>query len=132
MVFETQALSWKHRIKRPFAWLFAIAMGLLVSIADVKLPAETNQDPAAGYSRLLPQNADTIPDSAGAFSDEIDAPDSFVSEFVPAREPSFDSFDLFVHQAAGRYDVDFDLIRAIISAESQFNPRARSKKAPEG
>jgi hypothetical protein len=132
MVFEAPELSWRHHIKRPVAWVFAIAIGLLVSIADVKLPAETSQDPIVGATRSPAEEPGTIPGSDGVFSEASDRPDSSAFPSIPAREPAFEPLDLFVHQAAGRYDVDFNLIYAIISAESQFNPRARSKKGAKG
>ena len=41
-------------------------------------------------------------------------------------------FQGIIMQAAGRYEVDPSLVRAIIFAESGFNPRAKSKKGARG
>lgn len=49
---------------------------------------------------------------------------AIVSESVP--------FHGIIVQVAGRYEVDPHLIRAIIFAESGYNPRAKSKKGARG
>jgi hypothetical protein len=42
MFFEAEERPWTHHLKKPMGGLFAISLGLLVCIADVKLPAETD------------------------------------------------------------------------------------------
>lgn len=57
------------------------------------------------------------------------------SESSPASDqetkPNF-PFDRIVEQAADRYQVDPALVRAIIMAESSYNPKAVSKKGAKG
>ena len=65
--------------------------------------------------------------SAGVeiISEISSAPDGVVThESIP--------FHGIIVQAAGRYEVDPHLIRAIIFAESGYNPRAKSKKGARG
>jgi soluble lytic murein transglycosylase len=42
------------------------------------------------------------------------------------------SFDSHIRKAAEKYDVSYSLVKAIIKAESDFNPRAVSKKGALG
>jgi hypothetical protein len=134
MEFEPPTIPWRQRLKRPLAWIVAGGIGLLVSIADVKLPAETVFVPPA------PDGADVsaLPAGLGRPAGEPE-PFLHLPELLPAAhpeaprgEPAFDPLDLIIHEAAGRYDVDFNLIRAIISAESRFNAQARSKRGARG
>lgn len=41
-------------------------------------------------------------------------------------------FDPLIHKAATRYDVDPALVKAIIKAESEYNPKAISKRGAKG
>jgi soluble lytic murein transglycosylase-like protein len=112
------------------AWAFAMSLGLLVCIADIKLPAET-QKRDTPLKRLSVDDA-TFPETVLVDSDEPDKLDLSDSTFVPTEEPQLVPFDRIIHEAAGRHHVDADLILAVIMAESQFNPTARSKKGAKG
>jgi soluble lytic murein transglycosylase-like protein len=45
---------------------------------------------------------------------------------------SFNSYDDLILSASGRYNIDADLIRAVIKTESDFNSTARSNKGAMG
>ena len=49
----------------------------------------------------------------------------------PAKRPE-QLFDPFIHKAARRYDVDPALVKAIIRAESGYDPKAISKRGAKG
>jgi len=42
------------------------------------------------------------------------------------------SYDTIIQKAQGKYGIEFSLIKAVIQAESSFNPRAVSKKGAKG
>lgn len=43
-----------------------------------------------------------------------------------------DKYDHIIREASKKYNVSFPLVKAIIKAESSFNPRARSRKGAKG
>lgn len=49
-----------------------------------------------------------------------------------AQVYSSDSFEDYIRQASDRYGISHPLLKAVIKAESDFNPRARSKKGAMG
>jgi hypothetical protein len=51
---------------------------------------------------------------------------------LPHEEKSERRFDYIIQRVANSYDVDPALVRAIIMAESSYNPRAVSKKGAKG
>ena len=132
MFFEAEERPWSHHLKKPMRGLFAVGLGLLVCIADVKLPAETNRGASASRSDVSMRNIAAFYDHVWAMSGEPEIDDMSEAVFTPAREPANNPYDLLIHEAAGRHDVDSDLIRAIIMVESQFNPRAKSKRGARG
>lgn len=130
MSFYTEDVGWwKKHVRTPLRWFFAVALGLLVSVADIKLPAETSEAPFEDPVQRV--STDPVPDGDGlvhaARGQDLSA---FV--FVPTEEPALGPMDLLIHEAAGRHDVDADLIRAIIMAESRFDPVATSHKGAMG
>lgn len=77
-------------------------------------------------------------DPALAMSDIVSAPgkaatvamiSSAADSAVPEQNVPFQGI---IMQVSGRYEVDPHLVRAIIFAESGFNPRAKSKKGARG
>jgi len=132
MFFEAEERPWTHHLKKPMGGLFAVSVALLVSIADVKLPAETNSGASASRSLVSMRNSAAFYDHVWEISGEADIDDLSEAVFIPVREPATNPYDLLIHEAAGRHDVDSDLIRAIIMVESQFNPSARSKRGAKG
>jgi soluble lytic murein transglycosylase-like protein len=132
MFFEAEERPWTHHLKKPMGGLFAVSLGLLVSIADIKLPAETDRGASASLSAVSMRNIAAFYDHVWAMSGESDIDDLSETVFIPAREPAVNPYDLLIHEAAGLHDVDSDLIRAIIMVESQFNPNAKSKRGAKG
>ena len=132
MFFEAEERPWTHHLKKPMGGLLAVSLGLLVCIADVKLPAETNYRASASKSAVSTRKVAAFYDHVWAMSEEPEIDDMSETVFIPAREPANNPYDLLIHEAAGRHDVDSDLIRAIIMVESQFNPRAESKRGAKG
>ena len=70
-----------------------------------------------------------VPDSSPAQEREANSKsdDSTVRKEKPAHP-----FDRIIHKAAERYEVDPALVKAIIMAESSYNPKAVSKKGARG
>jgi len=132
MFFEAEERPWTHHLKKPMGGLFAVSLALLVSIADVKLPAETNSGASASRSAVSMRTIAAFYDHVWEISGEPEIEDLSEAVFIPVCEPPNNPYDLLIHEAAGRHDVDSDLIRAIIMVESQFNPSARSKRGAKG
>jgi hypothetical protein len=92
-------------------------------------------EPVKDLANLLPQSPAS--ESAG-----IQVPDSSPAQEREANSKSDDStvrkekkahpFDGIIHKAAKRYEVDPALVKAIIMAESSYNPKAVSKKGARG
>ncbi len=51
---------------------------------------------------------------------------------IPVRKSKSDRFNTMISSAADRYEVDPALIKAVIMAESTYNPKAVSKQGAEG
>ncbi|MGE5255934.1 MAG: hypothetical protein ACM3KE_04645, partial [Hyphomicrobiales bacterium] len=111
MDYPETACPKRKFIRYSMGWIFALSLGFSVSIADVKLPAETNK----GRGRL----AHTVAANATLSTDAIwdhdlpDTSDHSAPIFVPKGEPEVLPYDEVIHEAAGRYDVDVDLIMAV-------------------
>lgn len=132
MCYAYEDPHWKQRLRKASGWLFALTMGLIVSIADIRLSSE----PAEVEGVVL---AGSLPGQTAAFGSHFiptEGPpylaDLSNTVYTPLGEPDEDPYHVLIHEAAGRYDVEYDLIRAIIMVESQFNPRAVSKQGARG
>ena len=72
------------------------------------------------------------------FTNVLTRTDSEMNFFVDARfgrEQKFyttSKFDSIIRKASSKYGVDFSLVKAVIKVESDFNPRAVSKKGASG
>jgi soluble lytic murein transglycosylase-like protein len=110
--------------------VFALCLGLSVSIADIRLPAESKAVKGRSHHRVASDHM--FAEDIFKDRDEPEVSDLSASIYVPVGEPEMVPYHRLIHEAAGRYDVDADLILAIIMAESQFNPRAKSKKGAKG
>jgi len=130
MVYREEDCPKKKLIQKSMGWAFALVLGLLVCIADIQLPAETDKGEAP-LEKLIARDG-VFPGFAFSNPDENDIAGLAASPFVPSGEPEIVPFDRIIHEAAGRHHVDADLIMAVIMAESQFNPSARSKKGARG
>jgi soluble lytic murein transglycosylase-like protein len=130
MVYREEDCPKKKLIQKSMGWAFALVLGLLVCIADIQLPAETDKGEAP-LEKLIARDG-VFPDFAFSHPDANDIAGLAASPFVPSGEPEIVPFDRIIHEAAGRHHVDADLIMAVIMAESQFNPSARSKKGARG
>jgi soluble lytic murein transglycosylase-like protein len=113
---------------------FVVTVGIAVflltaacSLAPCAAPTAEADPPAALLAPVVPSPPLALlllppPQAAPAVSVESD-PD-LDDEGMP--------FHGLIIEAAGRYEVDPHLIRAIILAESGYNPRAKSKKGARG
>lgn len=50
----------------------------------------------------------------------------------PSQEYHTSDFDKMIHAAANKYNVDINLIKAVMHAESNFNPKALSSAGAQG
>ncbi len=72
------------------------------------------------------------------FTNVLTRTDSEMNFFVdgnPGREREFyttSKFDSIIRKASSKFGVDFSLVKAVIKVESDFNPRAVSRKGATG
>ncbi len=132
MCYEYEDPPWKLRVRKASGWLFAIAMGLMVSIADIRLASETDKTEEGVLAGPLPGPAAAFGSHFLPAEGPHHLSDLSNTVYVPLGEPDEVPYHALIHEAAGRYDVEYDLIRAIIMVESQFNPRAVSKQGARG
>jgi soluble lytic murein transglycosylase-like protein len=109
----------KFRAINIFA-IVLVATGFLISsaFADVYVYKDksgvltfTNVPSHSGYRRILRESNNQTSSSATVLNA---------------------SYDGLIRTAAGRYNIDADLVRAVIRAESDFNAAARSQKGAMG
>jgi soluble lytic murein transglycosylase-like protein len=117
-------------VRKTKYWLLALALGLMVCISDVQLPGDSENP----EDSLLETGIGLFANSDSFMSEVEEAwiTDIPTTPFYPPREPVLLPYDRIIHEAAGRYDLDPDLIAAVIMTESRFNPGAVSKKGAKG
>lgn len=130
MSYREEEPPWKQRLKKSMGLLFVVTLGVMVSIADIKLPADN--DAGEGSAVAMPGQVAAFASYSRTTGDLAHLADLSDTVFVPSGEPAIDPYHVIIHEAAGRYDVEYDLIRAIIMTESQFNPRAVSRRGARG
>lgn len=132
MSFREDKPPWRRRLDQTMGWLFAVALALMVSIADIRLPAEKNELDDEAVAMAVPVQAAAFASLSASGKDQAQFTDLSGTVFEPSGEPAIDPYHLIIHEAAGRYDVAYDLIRAVIMVESEFNPRAVSRRGARG
>ncbi|MEJ5358471.1 MAG: lytic transglycosylase domain-containing protein [Desulfobacterales bacterium] len=133
MVYGQQEGGSTRRLKEKFfPWLVAVLLGLAISVSDIHFPNERRgAEQGGGY----PDSTASRERPGAGFLDREDPAgrdQPFLFAYEPKPEPDLLPFDRAVHEAAGRYHVEVELILAIIMAESRFDPRAKSKKGARG
>jgi soluble lytic murein transglycosylase-like protein len=132
MFFPQEIRTRKLIIKKSIGYGFALTLGILVCIADIKLPTENKVGGGKDRMADLTFGSPAWPEAGLAAVDEPEIAYVCASVYNPSGEPEMYPFELIVHEAAGRYDVDPDLLLAVIMVESRFNPAALSRKGAKG
>jgi len=116
--------AWKN-------WIFALSLGLLVCVSDIRLPGDpvhiADGPDGESIAGML-----AVADGFTGDGEDLRLIDVPTTDLDPQGEPEPLPFDRIIHEAAGRYGLDANLIAAVIMAESQFNPGAVSKKGAKG
>ena len=103
-----------------------LAAGILLSLP---LPSRAQiTSYVDGHGKVIYVNDDSLKGRAGS---TISAP-SGANRARQASEPPNEGLDRIVRQAAERHQVDPALVKAVITTESSWNPRAISRKGAVG
>ncbi len=134
MVFgQLEAGATRKLGERLWPWVVSGLLGVAISISDIRWGSE--QGGAAGAGGI--QSVAAAPETVDPLAHErhgspwVHGPASPFA-YEPSAEPEWLPYDHALHEAAGRYRIDVELILAIIMAESRFDPRAKSKKGARG
>lgn len=140
----------KWSSKKLAIWVLGAAIGLCVHASYVngkRGPAQISHlkpiEVLAMYAPINEEGLEMLPalyenlsgPMAGVTPDLIKAPSDLKSEDRPSPAPAKTKDQLFnpiIIEVAGRYEVDPALIKAIIMAESGYNPKAVSKRGAKG
>ncbi len=108
----------KFRTTNLFAVVVVVTGFVSSAFADVYVYKDkngvltfTNVPSHSGYRRVLRETSNPTSSSTAVFNA---------------------SYDALIRTASGRYNIDADLVRAVIKAESDFNAAARSQKGAMG
>jgi len=108
----------KFRTTNLFAVVVVVTGFVSSAFADVYVYKDkngvltfTNVPNHSGYRRVLRETSNPTSSSTAVFNA---------------------SYDALIRTASGRYNIDADLVRAVIKAESDFNAAARSQKGAMG
>lgn len=132
MLLQGDKPPWRRRFGQSMAWLFVMALGLMVSIADIRWSAEPGAMDDESVAMPVPTQVAAFGGSSASGDNQARFADLSGVVFEPSGEPDVNPYHLIIHEAAGRYDVEYDLIRAVIMVESEFNPRAVSRRGARG
>ena len=103
-----------------------ILLGVIISYIQSDFFPERQELTPSGNSGFVVQDAGT----SAVFAEENGAEGVNGSSVIPKKKDEL--FHPIITEAAGRHEIDPALVKAIIMAESSYNPRAISKKGAMG
>jgi soluble lytic murein transglycosylase-like protein len=114
-----------HSKKKLAVWMI---LGVIISYMHSDFLLEGQKLAQTADMEPVVQSEDSLPAlrNANEGSEELNASSSRVSK------KKDELFHPIINEAASRYEVDPALVKAIIMAESSYNPRAISKKGAKG
>ena len=122
LTMEDSSISWPfsgHGAHSPYFrviyLLFVFSLVLIINVQSA---------PGAGPEKASPSKSHKIPHLTTLPSAGI--------AITPVRKSKSDRFNPMISRAANRYEVDSALIKAVIMAESAYNPKAVSKQGAKG
>lgn len=108
--------------------LLALALGCLLALSETS-PIRAG-DPAGATAHPAGTIVKPLPPARGFGGGGVG--DGIVAFALMARPRDTFPFEPIIQEAAARYDVDPDLVAAVIMTESRFNPGALSRRGAKG